>query len=139
MKAVELYAGAGGMSLGLRRAGFDVIRAYDHMQCAVDIYNRNIGYHAVLADLGDIASIAPEISKLRPDLIVGGPPCQDFSSAGARVEGERANHTKIFAVYVCAAAPEWFLMENVRRAQNSAAWAEARQMLVNAGYGLTQL
>ena len=68
MKAVELYAGAGGMSLGLRRAGFD---AYGHMQCAVDVYNRNIGYHAVLADLGDIASIAPEISKLRPDLIVG--------------------------------------------------------------------
>lgn len=139
MKAVELYAGAGGMSLGLRRAGIEVVRAYDHMQCAVDVYNRNLGYHSVLADLGNVASIAPEISRLRPDMIVGGPPCQDFSPAGARIEGERANHTRTFALYVCSAAPEWFMMENVRRARNSAAWADASEMLKNAGYGITQL
>ncbi|WP_127233627.1 DNA (cytosine-5-)-methyltransferase [Mesorhizobium sp. M2C.T.Ca.TU.002.02.1.1] len=139
MKVVELYAGAGGMSLGLRRAGFDVIRAYDHMQCAVDVYNRNLGYHSIRADLGDVASIAPEISKLRPDMIVGGPPCQDFSPAGARIEGERANHTRTFALYVCSAGPRWFMMENVQRARNSAAWADAREMLANAGYGLSQI
>ncbi|MBN9548932.1 MAG: DNA cytosine methyltransferase [Alphaproteobacteria bacterium] len=127
------------MSLGLRRAGFDVIRAYDHMQCAVDVYNRNLGYHSIRADLGDVASIAPEISKLRPDMIAGGPPCQDFSPAGARIEGERANHTRTFALYVCSAGPRWFMMENVQRARNSAAWADAREMLKNAGYGLTQL
>ncbi|MDX8465657.1 DNA (cytosine-5-)-methyltransferase [Mesorhizobium sp. VK23B] len=139
MKVVELYAGAGGMSLGLKRAGFEVVRAYDHMQCAVDVYNRNLGYHAELADLGDVASIAPKISRLKPDLIVGGPPCQDFSPAGARVEGERANHTRTFALYVCSAAPNWFMMENVQRARNSNAWRDAREMLANAGYGLTQL
>ncbi|WP_181168817.1 DNA (cytosine-5-)-methyltransferase [Mesorhizobium sp. B2-4-17] len=139
LRVVELYAGAGGMGLGLRRAGFELVRAYDHMQCAVDVYNRNLGYHAVVADLGNVASIAPEICKLRPDMIVGGPPCQDFSPAGARVEGERANHTRTFALYVCAAAPAWFMMENVQRARNSSAWADAREMLKNAGYGLTQL
>jgi DNA-cytosine methyltransferase len=139
LRVVELYAGAGGMSLGLQRAGFEVVRAYDHMQSAVDIYNRNVGYHAVKADLGNVASIAPEISKLKPDMIVGGPPCQDFSPAGARIEGERANHTRTFALYVCSAAPEWFMMENVQRARNSAAWTDARDMLKNAGYGLTQL
>jgi len=139
MKVVELYAGAGGMSLGLRRAGFEVVRAYDHMQSAVDVYNRNLGYHAIVADLGNVASIAPEIAKLKPDLIAGGPPCQDFSPAGARVEGERANHTRTFALYVCSIAPNWFLMENVQRARNSSAWADAREMLANAGYGVTQL
>lgn len=139
MKVVELYAGAGGMGLGLRRAGFELVRAYDHAQCAVDVYNRNIGYHGVVADLGNVGSIAPEICRLRPDIIVGGPPCQDFSPAGARIEGERANHTRTFALYVCAAAPEWFMMENVQRARNSAAWADAREMLKNAGYGLSQI
>jgi len=127
------------MSLGLRRAGFEVVRAYDHMQCAVDVYNRNLGDHAVVADLANVGSIAPEICRLTPDVIVGGPPCQDFSPAGARVEGERANHTRFFGLYVCAAAPEWFVMENVQRARNSAAWRDAREMLKNAGYGLTQL
>jgi DNA (cytosine-5)-methyltransferase 1 len=139
MRVVELYAGAGGMGFGLRRAGFEMVRAYDNMQCAVDVYNRNVGYNAVRADLENVAAIAPGICELRPDIIVGGPPYQDFSPAGAGVEGERANHTRIFALYVCAAAPAWFMMENVQRAGKSAAWADAREMLKNAGYGLTQV
>jgi DNA (cytosine-5)-methyltransferase 1 len=141
LRAVELYAGAGGMSLGMQRAGIQVTRAYDHAECAVDAYNRNLGYpaHAVKADLSDVSSFALEVACLEPEVVIGGPPCQDFSPAGARHEGERANHTKLFALYVCTAMPEWFLMENVQRARGSKAWETARELLKRAGYGLTEV
>ncbi|MCO5081324.1 MAG: DNA cytosine methyltransferase [Rhizobiaceae bacterium] len=139
MTAVEIYAGAGGMSLGLRQAGFRMLAAYDSSPAAVAVYNRNVGYHATQADLTDVALFAPRIAALRPDIIVGGPPCQDFSPAGLRTEGERANHTRIFALYVCAASPEWFVMENVQRARNSAAWLDGKEMLSRAGYGMTEI
>lgn len=138
MRAVELFAGAGGMSLGLKRAGFDVIAAYDSWQVAVDVYRANLGGFVRQADLKDLYAIAPAIIAQRPDLIAGGPPCQDFSSAGERVEGERAGLTRAFGMFVCVVRPTWFLMENVPGAAKSEAWADARAMLVRAGYGLTE-
>lgn len=126
------------MSLGLKRAGFDVVQAYDSMRPMVETYRRNVGPHIWQRDLKDIFGIAPMIVALAPDIICGGPPCQDFSAAGERVEGERAALTRAFAMYVCIARPRWFLMENVPQAASSAAWADARAMLVRAGYGLTE-
>jgi site-specific DNA-cytosine methylase len=138
MRAVELFAGAGGMSLGLKRAGFEVVAAYDSWQAAVDVYRQNLGGYVRQADLKDIFRIAPEIVAQCPDIIVGGPPCQDFSTAGERVEGERAGLTRAFAMLVCIVRPRWFLMENVPLAARSNAWRDARAMLVKAGYGLTE-
>lgn len=138
MRAVELFAGAGGMSLGLKQAGFDVVAAYDSWRAAVDSYRVNLGGYVRQADLKDIFSIAPAIIAQRPDIIAGGPPCQDFSPAGERVEGERAGLTRAFAMFVCIVRPRWFLMENVPQAATSQAWADARAMLVRAGYGLTE-
>lgn len=51
MKVVELFCGAGGMSLGLKRAGFDVVAAYDSMPDAVETYRTNIGDHVHQRDL----------------------------------------------------------------------------------------
>jgi DNA (cytosine-5)-methyltransferase 1 len=138
MRAVELFCGAGGMSLGLRRAGFELVRAYDAWDRAVDVYRANLGPHAREADLKDIFAIGPELARLAPDLICGGPPCQDFSAAGRREERENAALTRAFAMLVAVARPRWFLMENVTRALNSDAWHEARAMLTKAGYGLTE-
>lgn len=138
MRAVELFAGAGGMSLGLKRAGFDLVQAYDSWPPAVETYRSNVGAHIWRHDLKDIFHVAPMIVALAPDLIAGGPPCQDFSMAGERIEGERAALTRAFAMLVCIARPTWFLMENVPGAANSQAWADARAMLVRSGYGLTE-
>jgi DNA (cytosine-5)-methyltransferase 1 len=126
------------MSLGLQRAGFDVVQAYDSWDRAVAVYRKNIGPHVWQADLKDIFRIGPMLAALAPDMICGGPPCQDFSAAGDRIEGERAAMTKAFAMLVCIARPSWVLMENVPRASNSKAFAEARAMIVRAGYGLTE-
>jgi DNA (cytosine-5)-methyltransferase 1 len=126
------------MSLGLKRAGCEIIQAYDSWDKAVEVYRRNIGSHVWQVDLKDIFRIGPMLAALAPDMICGGPPCQDFSAAGERVEGERAALTRAFAMLVAVVRPRWFLMENVPLAARSQAWADARAMLVKAGYGLTE-
>lgn len=138
MRVVELFCGAGGMSLGLRQAGFDIVKAFDAWPLAVDTYNRNIGSHAEVRDLGDLLGIIPELLALAPDMIAGGPPCQDYSSAGRREEADNARLTLAFAVLVATVRPRWFLMENVINAAKSATWAQARAILKAAGYGLTE-
>lgn len=138
VRVVELFCGAGGLSLGLQRVGFEIVQAYDSWKPAVEIYRHNVGPHAWQADLKDIFRVGPMVAALAPDMICGGPPCQDFSMGGDRVEGERAAMTRAFAMLVCIARPAWFLMENVGPAAKSQAWADARAMLVRAGYGLTE-
>lgn len=138
MRAVELFCGAGGLSRGLIDAGIDVVKAYDAWPVAVETYTENIGPHAEVVDLKNLLSVVPEICRLAPDLICGGPPCQDYSLAGRRQEGENASMTIAFAIAVTAARPEWFIMENVIQASRSRAWGEARVMLERAGYGLSE-
>lgn len=139
MRVVELFSGAGGMSLGLKQAGFEIIRAYDAWPVAVTNYNLNIsGDHAKVADLSDLLGIIPELMAIAPDMIAGGPPCQDYSNAGRREEADNARLTLAFAVLVATVKPKWFLMENVISAAKSATWAQARAVLVAAGYGLSE-
>lgn len=138
MRAVELFCGAGGMSRGLIDAGIEVIRAYDAWPVAVENYRHNIGPHAEVADLKNLLSIIPTIARLAPDMICGGPPCQDYSLAGRRQEGENASMTVAFAIIAAAVRPEWIVMENVIQASKSQAWNDARAMLKRAGYGLSE-
>ncbi|WBU27753.1 DNA (cytosine-5-)-methyltransferase [Rhodopseudomonas palustris] len=138
MRVVDLFCGAGGLSLGLRRVGFNVVQAYDCWDQAVAVYRKNVGPHAWQVDLRNIFKMGPMLASMAPDLVVGGPPCQDFSPAGDRVEGERAEMTKCFAMLVCIAKPSWIVMENVPQASSSKSWSEARRMLFRAGYGLTE-
>jgi len=126
------------MSLGLRQAGFEIVRAYDAWPVAVANYNMNIGSHAEVRDLGDLLGVVPELLALAPDMIAGGPPCQDYSSAGRREEADNARMTIAFAVLVATVRPTWFVMENVINAAKSATWGQARAILKAAGYGLTE-
>jgi len=138
VRVVDLFAGAGGMSMGLRNAGFNVVQAYDNWQPAIDTYRQNIGHHIWKHDLNDILGVGSMLANLQPDMIAGGPPCQDYTVAGPRVGGDNANMTKAFAMLVTIARPRWFLMENVEQARKSKAWAEARTILHRTGYGLTE-
>ncbi|ODT75332.1 MAG: hypothetical protein ABS76_34610 [Pelagibacterium sp. SCN 64-44] len=126
------------MSLGFQRAGYDLVQAYDAWEPAVATYRRNVGSHVWHHDLKDVFTVGPMIAALRPEIIIGGPPCQDYSAAGKRIEGDNAGMTRAFAMYVSIARPNWFVMENVRQAQKSRAWADATEMLKAAGYGLTE-
>ncbi|MBO1024732.1 DNA cytosine methyltransferase [Ochrobactrum sp. SD129] len=126
------------MSFGLKNAGFDLVQAYDNWQPAIDTYRQNIGHHIWKHDLNDIFGVGSMLANLQPDMIAGGPPCQDYSIAGERQEGKNASMTKAFAMLVTIARPTWFLMENVDQAAKSKAWTEAKAILQRAGYGLTE-
>jgi len=139
MRTVDLFCGCGGLSLGFEKSGFEIIGSYDFWDAAIHTYNNNFNHHAKLLDLSQINIVLTEIAPLHPDLIIGGPPCQDFSSAGGRQEGERANLTISFAKIVEGIHPQYFIMENVSRARKSQAYAEAKKIFKASNYGLTEL
>ena len=140
VNVIDLFCGAGGMSLGLKQAGFNIIAAMDNWDAAVDCYKSNFQGHMVYKqDLSDWREVMRVIQDIKCDMIVGGPPCQDFSEAGDRVEGDRAELTKSFAKIVAKKHPRYFIMENVPAAQKSNAYKTARSIFKRAGYGLTEV
>ena len=138
MKGVDLFCGCGGLTMGFQKVGVEILAAYDKWKPALDCYRSNFDHPAHEADLTNVEKIAKEISALAPDIIIGGPPCQDFSSAGKRTEKDNANLTLCYAEVISAVKPKWFVMENVDRAQKSKTYATARQIFKKAGYGLTE-
>lgn len=126
--AIDLFCGAGGLSLGLERAGFDVIVGADSDEWAVRSHDANL---PGLSWCGDLSDPTEFINTLRVwgiehvDLVAGGVPCQPFSRAGRprireMVEsGERADHDvradlwSSFIAVVEAVRPSAVLVENV--------------------------
>ena len=138
MTVVDLFCGGGGLSHGLAQAGHTVLAAYDWWQPALDFYNRNIrDHHAYQLDLSDVSTAVAEIERWHPDVIVGGPPCQDFSSAGKRDEnGGRASLTTAYAKIITSVRPKFFVMENVDRAIKTRTYRTALRLFKNHGYDL---
>lgn len=137
LKTIDLFSGCGGMSLGFQNAGFEVVAAFDNWKQAVDVYRENFDHPIYDLDLGTEES-KHIIKSFNPDLIIGGPPCQDFSSAGKRDDTlGRADLTISYAEIVNFIKPQWFVMENVARIKNSRILKQAIQILRGAGYGLT--
>jgi DNA (cytosine-5)-methyltransferase 1 len=114
-----------------------MVRTYQrNMKRPIRMFGR--GDHAHRYDLNAFPDIIESIMALRPDMIVGGPPCLDFSSAGKRVEGARAKLTAYYAQLLCITRPEWFVLENVKGALGSQQYAAAKKLLKAAGYGLSE-
>lgn len=140
MRTVDLFAGCGGLSLGLEMAGMDVVAAYENWNAAVNIYKKNFSHPVFEFDLSDVEGAVYQINQFNPDIVVGGPPCQDFSSAGKRNEnGARGDLTLSYANIIIGVQPSWFLMENVERIQKTEVFAEVKRVLRHAGYGLTEM
>lgn len=136
---VDLFAGCGGLSLGFQNAGFDVIAGFEYWDIAVECYRQNFTHPIYKSDLSDVETATEQIRVLAPDIIIGGPPCQDFSQAGKRIEASRASLTSAFAQIIINILPNFFVMENVDRAAHSANYAYARSLFKEAGYGLTEI
>ena len=125
------------MTLGFVRAGFDVVAAFDNWKPAVEVYRANFNHPITEMDLGE-EEVLGLIEDEKPEVIVGGPPCQDFSIAGARnFEGKRANLTLRFAEIVNHVNPKYFVMENVYNIQGTPVLEKVLEQFANAGYGLT--
>jgi DNA (cytosine-5)-methyltransferase 1 len=138
MNTIDLFAGCGGLSLGFQNAGFAIEAAFDNWKPATEVYRANFSHPIFDLDLSQDFDL-DGLKQFSPQMIIGGAPCQDFSSAGKRDESlGRADLTVRFAKIIAEIKPEWFVMENVPRIAKSRFLQESKEILQNVGYGLTE-
>lgn len=120
-KTIELFAGAGGLALGIEKAGFETIGLVEFNKDACDTLRKNRPDWNVICD--DIENVSGQnleelfhIKRGELDLLSGGAPCQSFSYAGKRLGLEDARGTLFYhyAVFLEKLQPKMFLFENVR-------------------------
>lgn len=112
MRVVSLFSGAGGLDLGFKMAGHEIVWANDLYEDAVKTYRNNIGNHIVCKDISEVE--AAEIPEC--DIMIGGFPCQGFSVANMnRHAGDERNELyKQLLRLVREKKPKFFLAENVK-------------------------
>ncbi len=142
MAAVDLFAGAGGLALGLSRSGFSIGLGSDHWKAASDTYMANFPSHPyVQADVRDITvtQIRNAVAG-RPWVLAGGPPCQGFSSAGRRQAGDARNSlVGLFAMLAAESQPDVVIFENVEgflTAEGGRYVFDLLDPLIDAGYAI---
>ena len=139
LKGVDLFCGCGGMSRGFENAGFDIVAGFDNWKPAIRVYEANFTHPVIEQDLSKVEDSVEKIKPYHPDVIIGGPPCQDFSTAGYQDETRgRAILSVCYSRIICALLPKYFVMENVATIKNSVSFKTAISNFKNAGYGLTQ-
>lgn len=119
LRAIDAFSGAGGLSLGLQAAGFEIGLAFDNDQVAIDTHRKNISGTAEVLDASSVTS--HELLELAGigvgelDLLAGGPPCQGFSlqRRGAR-EDPRNLLVLRYLDWLAEVQPRAFLVENVQ-------------------------
>ncbi|WP_312522446.1 DNA cytosine methyltransferase [Anaerospora sp.] len=117
---IESFCGAGGLGLGLHKAGFEIRAAFDLDEYAVETYRKNLSGKCFSANVLDLTgSELMKISGLKKgelDLFAGGPPCQGFSKQrrGAHLFQDPRNRLALeFSRLVRELLPKFFLLENV--------------------------
>lgn len=139
LKGVDLFCGCGGMSRGFENAGFTIVAGFDNWKPAIRVYEANFNHPVIEQDLSKVKDSVSEIKLFNPDIIIGGPPCQDFSTAGYQDETRgRAILSVCYSRIICSIKPQYFVMENVATIKNSVAFKTAISNFKNDGYGLTQ-
>lgn len=126
ISALDLFCGAGGLSLGFEMAGFDVVLGVDSDARCIETYSQNLRGSGIVRDVAQIRDprvfLESTTGLKRVDVIIGGPPCQTFSPVGriklrslGRDPGRdpRAELWRHFLRFVRELRPDWFVMENV--------------------------
>lgn len=111
MRVCSLFSGAGGLDLGFQQAGFEIIYANEFDKTIWQTYEKN---HNIELDRRDITKIKSEEFP-KCEGIIGGPPCQSWSTAGAQ-KGIADSRGQLFLEYIrvlTAVQPEFFICENV--------------------------
>ena len=113
-KLLDLFCGAGGFSLGFEQQNFEVLKAIDFNKYAIQTYNANLQYKT--GEVLDLTSVEPSYfdKYVGIDGIIGGPPCQGFSTAGQRKADDIRN--KLYEEYFKILEkihPKFFIIENV--------------------------
>lgn len=123
LRAVDLFAGAGGLSLGFENAGFEVVFAVENDVWSAETYRMNRNGRSREVILSDISQInfTNALAKYRLkrgeiDILLGGPPCQGFSFSNMKTRTATNPKNHLFKEFIRAAEeiyPKWILFENV--------------------------
>jgi len=141
MKAISLFSGAGGMDVGFKEAGFNVVAAIEIDKHACETFRANHPKTKLLE--GDIDTCGEELYAYRGiDVVFGGPPCQGFSVAGKMdPEDPRSKLIFSFCNVVEKVKPKSFVMENVKALGALSKFEAVRAALISrfqkAGYAVT--
>ena len=152
--AIDLFSGAGGLSLGLEQGGFSIVAAADSDPVAMETHAANIPGLRWIGDLTDPTGFLDQLDRWGVksiDLLAGGPPCQPFSRAGTAKIGnlvktgdrpaydERADLWQSFFAILDRLSPGAMLFENVpdfARAQGGALLVSLVDELRDRGYSV---
>lgn len=141
MQFVDLFCGCGGMSEGLRQAGWECLLGVDNDPYALEVFGAN---HAGVPTLQhDLNEPLPPLDASTAEalrhggVLVGAPSCQDFSllcPPAKRDQQERAKLTPAFAQHVAALRPTWVMLENVKYSQRRSPFLQLLDELRSLGY-----
>jgi len=139
LTCVDLFSGAGGFSLGFSMANFDIVAATDYQESAKKTYTYNLGAPFLQADIADLASdIEPLVTtgEFQPkdiDVVIGGPPCKGFSTAGVyNPDDPRTSLLHYYINVVEQLEPRAIVVENVPGAKSMKGGAYVNALLRNA-------
>ena len=139
---IELFAGAGGLSLGLEQAGWQCLLASDWWDDAMATYRAtHVGTPTWEGDIRaldkrQLVSLLPSA----PQWVVGGPPCQGFSTVGKRQESDPRNGlVREFHRIVSLLRPQGFVLENVLGLKDMRFTSQVRALFGDLGYTVTNL
>lgn len=146
LKSLELFAGAGGLALGIEKAGFETIGLVEmNKDAAKTLKTNKPEWNVVNKDIKNIADEDLEtlfnIKKGELSLLSGGPPCQSFSYAGKRLglEDTRGTLFYYYAIFLQKLQPKMFLFENVKGLlthDKGKTYETIINVLEDSGYGI---
>lgn len=113
-KVVDLFSGAGGLTMGFREPSFNVLFGVEHDAAAAKTYSANFQHPMMNEDIRALDAEALAKQYGQADVVIGGPPCQGFSMAGRRDTKDPRNSLFMdYLRFVRAFSPKYFVMENV--------------------------
>ncbi|MBN1391272.1 MAG: DNA cytosine methyltransferase [Sedimentisphaerales bacterium] len=128
---IDLFAGCGGMSIGLKKAGFENLLAVEWDASCCETFKTNISPRILQCAIQELENFPP------CDLLVGGPPCQGFSNLGEKLPKDpRRELWRHFLRVVKDSHPLIFVMENVPPLLKSAEYEEIRRQAKKLGYNI---
>jgi DNA (cytosine-5)-methyltransferase 1 len=114
IKVVDLFSGAGGLTMGFNSQSFEVLFGVEHDQHAARTYSENFKHPMLNEDIRSLNADTLVDTYGRADIVIGGPPCQGFSMAGRRDTKDPRNSLFMdYLRFVSAFRPKYFVMENV--------------------------
>jgi len=140
LRFASLFCGCGGFDLGFQQAGFNCAAAYDIDPAVIAVHRANL---ASPADVCDLSNGTP-LGHLRGvDVLLAGPPCQGFSTAGKRELDDPRNHLLLKAGKIALTlTPTVFIVENVTgvtKGKHKRYWHGLHEMLRDGGYRTTDI